>query len=351
MNSRLAVVLFNLGGPSDLRSVRPFLFNLFKDPHILRIPRWPRYILAYLISRLRFKKAQGIYKKMGGKSPLLENTQSQAQALKTVLSRNFKDIEVFVCMRYWHPFAKEVVQKIVDYNPDQIVLLPLYPQFSTTTTLSSFEDFKEVWQRHSNLSVPFFQVGCYPVDALFIQAFADLAAPVIKNASEYGRPLLLFSAHGLPKDIVDQGDPYEKQVQLTAKEIVQALFSQGFEFDYQVTYQSRVGPKKWLEPATDSVIEEMAKKNRVIVVLPIAFVSDHSETLVELDQDYRTLAFDHGACFYGRVPSLGTHPLFIEGLSKRVDEALQAKPAPILCDENQFCICRKENHVTSGCKR
>ncbi len=320
---RTAVVLLNLGGPDALINVKPFLFNLFNDPAILRIPKVFRYLLAMLISTLRAKKAQHIYERLGGKSPLLTNTINQSNALQQALQTKELDIKTFVCMRYWHPMASEVARDVHAFSPDTIILLPLYPQFSTTTTESSFNAWHDAWHNAGFAPIPTTTIDCYPIDPLLIRAFTQLTLPVINKATTYGRPHVLFSAHGLPQSIIDAGDPYQHQVEQTVQHISIALKEQlGNTFDTTICYQSRVGPKKWLEPATDTVIAKIATQGTPIVVVPVAFVSDHSETLIELDQDYRDLAITKGAPFYGRVPSLACHLDFISALTERVIKVL-----------------------------
>ncbi len=364
--SKIAVVLLNLGGPDHLDSVKPFLFNLFNDKAIIPLPRFPRYLLAKLISTFRNKKARGIYARMGGASPLLTNTIDQANALEAHLKNKSINAKVFVCMRYWHPLSPHVVKEVADFSPDRIILLPLYPQFSTTTTESSVMDWKKSWRdgsfkQDSLKQIETKVVGCYPIEAQLIDAFDDLAAPVIQAAmhavsqvaslavspavstpeAQAARPFVLFSAHGLPQSVIDKGDPYQYQVEQTAERLKTKLIHQlGDIFDSVVCYQSKVGPKKWIEPATDAVVEKAAKQKRAIVVIPVAFVSDHSETVVELDQDYHNLALEHGATYYGRVPSLACHPLFIDLLSKKVEGALNNADVNVVCKEGMICLCR-----------
>jgi ferrochelatase len=340
--SKIAVVLLNLGGPDTQNAVKPFLFNLFYDAAILRMPKIPRYLLASIISGLRAKKARGIYSRMGGGSPLLPNTIAQANALETMLNNQGTNAKVFICMRYWHPMSQQVTQEVRDFAPDRIVLLPLYPQFSTTTTQSSFDDWHKVWNDAGYPSIPIDDVGCYPIDTKLINAFAELCLPVIHDATAFGRPMILFSAHGLPQSVIDDGDPYQHQVEQTAAHLKAALVKRlGDTFDSIVCYQSRVGPKKWIDPSTDIVIEDAAKQKRAIVVVPVAFVSDHSETLVELDQDYKNLAIEHGSSFYARVPSLACHPLFIDALATRVVGAINHVRVEKICKDGMICHCWK----------
>ncbi|MES2607883.1 MAG: ferrochelatase [Pseudomonadota bacterium] len=338
---KLAVVLFNLGGPDTLAAVKPFLFNLFNDQAILRMPKIPRYLLAKLISGLRAKKARGIYERMGGGSPLLPNTIAQANALEIALNKQGLNAKTFVCMRYWHPMSAEVVQAVHDFAPYQIVLVPLYPQFSTTTTESSFDDWHKSWKDAGYAPVSTKSIGCYPVDPNMIKAFAELSIPIIQEAATHERPMILFSAHGLPQSVVDDGDPYQYHVEQTAKHLKAELTTQlGDIFDSTVCYQSKVGPKKWIDPATDVIIKDAAKQKRAIVVIPVAFVSDHSETLVELDQDYRDLALQCGAPYYGRAPSLACHSSFIEALAGQVRRAINKDSVEKICSSGMICFCK-----------
>lgn len=331
-NTKTAIVLFNLGGPDALSAVEPFLFNLFNDPAIIKLPQPFRYVLAKLISKKRAqKKAIPIYEKMGGKSPILENTKAQADALKSALSSH-GNVEIFICMRYWHPMAKEVVKQVKNYAPDNIILLSLYPQYSTTTTQSSLDDFAK-HAKHAGLNVPTRTVCCYATHPDFIAAQAELIRPYYENAEKIAKPLLLLSAHGLPEKIIAAGDPYQKQVEATSAAIVNALNIEGLE---SVTcYQSRVGPLKWIGPDTEEVIKETAAAGRPIVLAPVAFVSEHSETLVELDIDYKKLCDELGMPHYYRVPTVSVHPTFIECLKQL---CLMVKADEALCETPQACV-------------
>lgn len=331
---RLGVVLFNLGGPDRLEAVEPFLYNLFMDPAIIDAPRPVRWVLAKLISKRRAPLAQDIYKHIGGKSPLLELTQNQAQALESALSGVYGDVEVrvFICMRYWHPMSAETARAVKAFDPDQIVMLPLYPQYSTTTTASSFADWDRA-ARRVGLDAPSKRVCCYPTQNGLIQAQAQLLKTALEDAKGGGVPVrVLFSAHGLPKKIVDRkGDPYPDQVRLGAVAIVEALARESVELDdWLVSYQSRVGPLEWIGPSTDAEIERAGRDGVALAILPIAFVSEHSETLVELDIEYKHMADETGVEAYVRVPAVGTHEDFIGGLCDLVQDALQADcdPAP-----------------------
>lgn len=327
MTQRIAIVLFNLGGPDSLEAVRPFLFNLFNDPAIIGLPAIARTPLAWLISKRREKKAQGIYSLMGGRSPILPNTEAQAKKLVQALSEqpvgNDVEVHAFIAMRYWHPMTEATVAEVKAFNPTQVILLPLYPQFSTTTTGSSYGAWMKA-AKAQGLSAPARLVCCWPTEPGFIAAAAamiDAGLAQARQSAPNAKPLVILSAHGLPKKIVDAGDPYVTQVEASAAEIVLQL-GLGKE-DWIISYQSRVGPLEWVGPATDAVIAQTAKDGRAIVVFPIAFVSEHSETLVELDIEYRHLAEHNHAPAYVRVPTVSTHPDFIAGLAELVRDALK----------------------------
>ncbi|MCD6034938.1 MAG: hemH [Rickettsiales bacterium] len=309
MNARVAVVLFNLGGPDCLESVKPFLFNLFSDKAIIALPQPFRFLLAKIISRGRNQKAQAIYQEMGGRSPILPLTQAQAQSLEAKLGTGYR---VFVSMRYWHPMSKEVVKQVKTYQPDRVILLPLYPQFSTTTTGSSLDDWNEQ-AKAQRLDVPTQAIGCYPQEPAFIEAYETLLRPVYEETKKEGNPRILFSAHGLPEKIVKAGDPYQWQVEQTVAAIVKRLNIE--KLDYAICYQSRVGPLAWIGPSLGDEIARAGKDNVPVVVVPVAFVSEHSETLVELDIEYRKKAEEVGIPYYARVPALGVNEHFIASLA------------------------------------
>jgi ferrochelatase len=314
--TRTAVVLMNLGGPDNLLAVRPFLFNLFSDPAILRVPKIFRLPLAWFIARRRAPVARDIYERLGGGSPLLANTEAQARALETALGPGYR---CFVAMRYWRPDSLETAQEVAEWSPDQIVCLPLYPQFSTTTTASSLA----IWRRAAarcGIACPVHTVCSYPSEEGFVDALAGLIRPYLDLAAGHDRPpRLLLTAHGLPKRIVSAGDPYPSQVQATAEAVIAALDRTGL--DWQVCYQSRVGPLEWLGPETDAEIRRAGSARIPLVVAPISFVSEHSETLVELDLDYRRVAAESGAPAYHRVPTVGIEPDFIQSLAGLVRRA------------------------------
>ncbi|MBI4968795.1 MAG: ferrochelatase [Rhodospirillales bacterium] len=312
--SRLAVVLFNLGGPDGPQAVRPFLFNLFNDKAIIGAPKPIRWLLAQWISRKRAPLAQEIYAKLGGGSPLLGLTRAQAQAIETRLGG---EARVFIAMRYWHPMTEETVAEIRRFAPERIVLLPLYPHYSSTTTGSSLQ----AWRRAAGdlVAIPTSEICCYPTLPGLIEALAQGARQGLDQAAKAGRPRLLFSAHGLPKRMIARGDPYQAQIEMTARAVVAKLAIA--DLDWTVCYQSRVGPLEWIGPATLDEIDRAGQDRVPLVVLPVAFVSEHSETLVELDIEYRDHARKAGVPAYVRVPALGTAPAFIDGLVSMIQAA------------------------------
>jgi ferrochelatase len=315
--SRVAIVLFNLGGPDRMESVKPFLLNLFRDPAILRVPFFVRPILARIIARARVKPASDNYALLGGKSPLLELTHAQAQALEAALACRGIEARAFIAMRYWHPFALEAARAVRAWNPDEIFLLPLYPQFSTTTTGSSFIDWRDAASR-AGLAKRTTTLCCFYASDSYVRATASMIRRALDDARAHSAvPVrVLFSAHGLPEVIVARGDPYQHQVESTVARVVAALGEPGL--DHTVCYQSRATPQKWLDPSTESVIEQAAHDGVAVLVVPIAFVSEHSETLVELDVEYRDLARKLGVPGYYRAPAQNSDAGFIEALADLV---------------------------------
>lgn len=344
---RVAVVLFNLGGPDGPDAVRPFLFNLFNDPAIISAPGPIRWCLAQFISRRRAPLAQENYAIMGGGSPLLPNTEKQAQALENALSDS-GDIRCFIAMRYWHPFAIEAAREVKSFNPDRIVLLPLYPQYAAATTGSSLDDW-EIAAKKAGIDVPTATICCYPEDDGFVRSMAVLTAKSWNKASSAGDPRILFSAHGLPKREIERGDPYQWQVERTAGAIAAAVSKElGAEPEWMISYQSRVGPLEWIGPYTDVEIERAGQEKRPLVIVPVAFVSEHVETLVELDVEYGELARESDVPVYERVATVGHDKPFIEGLAAMVRRAL-ATSGDIVCghsgricpEDRSRCRCKK----------
>jgi ferrochelatase len=313
---RLAIVLFNLGGPDSSEAIEPFLRHLFSDPAILSLPGFLRAPLAKFIARRRTPVAREIYAKIGGRSPILEETQAQARALEKVLAARGQDARSFIAMRCSPPFSEECADAVAAWRPEKIVLLPLYPQFSTTTTASSFK----AWDRAaSGMNTPTSRICCYPRNSGFVAAMAARIGKTWERRNTQLRYRLLLSAHGLPERIIARGDPYRWQVEQSAAAIVQALGINGL--DWQVCYQSRVGPLKWIGPQTDAEIRRAGAEGKGVIVAPVAFVSEHSETLVELDIEYARLAAEAGVADYLRAPTVGTEPAFVEGLADLVERA------------------------------
>ena len=309
-----AVILFNLGGPDKLENVKPFLFNLFNDPAILNLPILFRYPLAKLIANRRAPIAKKIYEELGGSSPILKLTKEQSFALEKKLNKNNKNdkYKCFIVMRCWHPRADEVIKNVQFYNPEEIVLMPLYPQYSAATSGSSIKEWHDVC-RKNNYNVKTNIICCYPTDQNFINAHIFEINKKIKNLKNFK---LIFSAHGLPEKNIKKGDPYQWQIEQSVKKIVKNLNHDNL--DWILSYQSRVGPLKWIGPSTDSIIVENSKIGKHIILVPIAFVSEHSETLVELDIEYKKLAEDNGCNQYTRIPALGTNEDFIKSMSELI---------------------------------
>jgi protoporphyrin/coproporphyrin ferrochelatase len=330
--SKLAVVLFNLGGPDSPNAVRPFLFNLFNDPAIIGAPGPLRWLLAHLISTRRAPVARRIYAEIGGRSPLLGLTRDQANALQARLAA-LGEVRVFVAMRYWHPMADETAAEVKAFDPQTIVLLPLYPQFSTTTTGSSLADWRRAAGR-AGIDAPTKTVCCYPVQDGLIAAQAKLVRSGLEKARPAGTPRVLFSAHGLPERIIEKGDPYQRQVEQTAQAVVNKVGIA--DLDWGVCYQSRVGPLMWIGPSTIDELKRAGNDRVPVVVVPIAFVSEHSETLVELDIEYKALADAAGVPAYVRVPAVGTDEDFIDGLA-RVVKAADENPQPMAWGRDGEC--------------
>jgi ferrochelatase len=331
MTKKLAVILFNLGGPDDLDAVQPFLFNLFNDPAIIGLPAPFRGWLARFISSRRAPVAQEIYKQMDGRSPILPLTIQQANELEKELNQRQPiagfEVKTFIAMRYWHPRAVDVAKEVAAWQPDEQVLLPLYPQYSTSTTASSVKE----WKKESvaaGLLAPIRTVCCYPTAAKFIASHAEMIRHHWREACEKGAPRLLFSAHGLPEKTIQKGDPYQWQVEETSKAIVRELESdQSFHgLDWNICYQSRVGPLAWIGPSTEEEIKRAGKEKKPLVIVPVAFVSEHSETLVELDIEYGHLAEASGVPHYTRIPALGAQEFYSQALGDAVRQAI-TKPA------------------------
>jgi len=349
---KVAVVLFNLGGPDSTAAIKPFLMNFFMDKNIIQLPLFLRYFLAAFIANKRSKREAGAsYGEIGGKSPLLENSQKQARALEKVLKNTGDDqFKTFVCMRYWHPMSPQIVREVHDWGADKIVILPLYPQFSTTTTWSSLGVWNKA-MRKAGHDVPTSMVCCYPENRGFIQASAENVREQYERALKEGheKPRILFSAHGLPESIVKDGDPYQWQCEESAKAIVSTLGIK--DLDWVICYQSRVGPKKWIGPSTEEELERAAHDGKAVIIYPHAFTQEHVETLVELDIEYKKVAAKAGQRGYYRAQTVGTQPQFIDGLATLVKthvkkQGVYAEGGKVICGKFKKCcmlVASKEN--------
>ena len=322
-----AIILFNLGGPDSLENVEPFLFNLFYDPAILNLPKFLRFPLAKLISNRRAPTAKKIYEELGGSSPILKLTKDQSNKLeKTLNETDGQNIyKCFIVMRCWHPRAEKVIDDVRNFHPEEVVLLPLYPQFSAATSGSSIKEWNDVCLKN-DYKVKTSTICCYPTELDFIEAHIDEIKNKIKSFDGYK---LIFSAHGLPEKNIKKGDPYQWQVEQSVEKIVNKIDDK--KLDWILSYQSRVGPLKWIGPSTEDVIIENSKLGKKIILVPIAFVSEHSETLVELDIEYKELADKNGCVEYVRIPALGINTNFINALSNLIINKEENK-----FDENLF---------------
>ena len=329
---KVAVVLFNLGGPTSLKGVKPFLFNLFKDPDIIRLPNPLRFFLAWLISTLRRKKAENIYAQLGGKSPLNDNTQKQVDALEAKLLDAGVHAKVFMCMRYAPPMTDDVLKAVAEYQPDEIVLLPLYPQFSTTTVKSSLLEWKKACLE-KNFHVKTHSFCCFPGENGFIEAYRELLVEHLSHISKEIPIKILFSAHGIPEDIVKEGDPYPFHARISMDTVMDHDLLKKYEYD--LCYQSKVGPKKWTGPSLTEAMEVARNEKKGVVIVPISFVSDHSETLVELDIQYKEYAKEMNLVRYSRIFTVSDHPIFIEGLCQMVLGRLAGMKCEKVCSSDK----------------
>ncbi|MBD2185467.1 ferrochelatase [Planktothrix sp. FACHB-1355] len=333
---RTGVLLLNLGGPDQLEDVRPFLFNLFSDPEIIRLPfPWLQKPLAWFISTMRAKKSQENYRQIGGGSPLRQITEAQAQALEAHLQQKGQPARVYIGMRYWHPFTEEAIARIKRDRIDRLVILPLYPQFSISTSGSSFRLMEKIWQEDPLLNrIDYTVIRSWYEQTGYLQAMADLIAQELDRFPNRDEVTVFFSAHGVPVSYVEEaGDPYQKEIEECSALIMQNLNRPN---PHVLAYQSRVGPVEWLKPYTEDAIEQLGAEGvQDLVVVPISFVSEHIETLEEIDIEYRELAEEAGIHNFRRVPALNTHPVFIDALADLVINALNS-PSVKLAEVTQM---------------
>ncbi|XP_061374900.1 ferrochelatase-2, chloroplastic isoform X2 [Gastrolobium bilobum] len=330
---KVGVLLLNLGGPETLNDVQPFLFNLFADPDIIRLPRLFRFLqrpLAKLISVLRAPKSKEGYAAIGGGSPLRKITDDQALAIKMALEAKGLPSNVYVGMRYWYPFTEEAVQQIKRDGITRLVVLPLYPQFSISTTGSSIRVLQHMFREDAYLSrLPVSIINSWYQREGYIKSMADLIEKELRSFSEPKEAMIFFSAHGVPVSYIeDAGDPYRDQMEECIFLIMQELKARGISNEHILAYQSRVGPVQWLKPYTDEVLVELGQKGvKSLVAVPVSFVSEHIETLEEIDMEYKELALDSGIKNWARVPALGVTASFITDLADAVIEALPSATA------------------------
>jgi ferrochelatase len=324
---RVGVLLLNLGGPEKLEDVRPFLFNLFSDPEIIRLPfPWLQKPLAWFIATSREKKSQENYKHIGGGSPLRRITDEQAVALQGKLLEKGLDVKMYVGMRYWYPFTEEAIAQIKHDGITRLVILPLYPQFSISTSGSSFRLLEQIWQADPSLhEIDYTVIQSWYDRVGYLRAMADLISQELDQTPNPEKVHIFFSAHGVPQSYVEEaGDPYQHEIEECTRKIIKTLNRSN---EHTLAYQSRVGPVEWLKPYTEDAIPELAKQGvNDLLVVPISFVSEHIETLQEIDMEYRELAQESGIHHFYRVPALNTHPVFIEDLADLVMESLN-KPS------------------------
>ena len=315
---KIAILLFQLGSPANLKDVRRFLYSMFSDPSILPLPTPLRQVVACIITCVRTKTSQALYRHLGGVSPLLSTTEKQACALEKELG-DLGDVRCFVAMRYSHPSITDAVKAAKRFNPDIILQLPLYPQYSTATTGSCLRITKKLFRKEKRVIT----IDSYHDDPGFIAALAETTRAIYDESKKFGRPRVLFSAHGLPQRVIDRGDPYSDQCALTVAALKKALNIPNL--DSVLCYQSRLGPLKWTGPSTHNEINRAARSHKPIIVVPLSFVADNLETVVEMALEERQRALILGAPSFTCVPPVGISPAFIGGLAKRLRSELKRK--------------------------
>ena len=315
---RIAVVLFQLGGPDTLEAIEPFLFNLFCDPDIIDFPgaRIGRRALAKLISSTRAKKVQHHYAAIGGGSPIRRFTEQQARALEDALTESGLDARCFVAMRYWHPFTAEAIEQLRADRFDEIVLLPLYPHYSGTTTGSSLNE----WRRQFGDKIPQHTIETFYENELYLQALEERIDEGLSRFPHPDRPELVFSAHSVPVAVIHRGDPYQKQIEHTVELVMQRG---GWRNRHRLCYQSKVGASKWLQPSLRDTVRHLATEGvHEVCIVPISFVSDHVETLGEIDHEAREQAMELGIERFEMTSGLNDSPTFIRALAEKVLEVI-----------------------------
>uniref|UniRef100_A0A0D3DCQ2 Ferrochelatase n=1 Tax=Brassica oleracea var. oleracea TaxID=109376 RepID=A0A0D3DCQ2_BRAOL len=332
---KIGVLLLNLGGPETLNDVQPFLYNLFADPDIIRLPRPFQFLqgaIAKFISVVRAPKSKEGYAAIGGGSPLRKITDEQADAIRLALQAKNVSADVYVGMRYWFPFTEEAVQQIKKDKITRLVVLPLYPQYSISTTGSSVRVLQDLFRKDPYLArVPVAIIESWYQRRGYVNSMADLIQKELQTFSDPKEVMVFFSAHGVPVSYVENsGDPYQKQMEECIDLIMEELKSRGVQNNHILAYQSRVGPVQWLKPYTDEVLVDLGKHGvKSLLAVPVSFVSEHIETLEEIDMEYRELALESGIENWGRVPALGLTPSFITDLADAVIESLPSAEAMV----------------------
>lgn len=317
---RIGVLLFNLGGPESLDDVKPFLYNLFSDPDIIRLPwRAMQKPLAWIISTGRYKKSRGYYEQIGGGSPLRKITDQQARALESALARRGIDAKAYVGMRYWKPFTEEAIAQIRADGITRLVVLPLYPQFSISTTGSSLNLMKAIFAKNGDKAPRVSVIESWQEDPQYIKALARMVSEELAHFPDQqpASTNIVFSAHSVPVSYIEAGDPYLDQTRQTVAKVMKQL---GEDRPHSLSFQSKVGPVKWLRPSTDETLRRLAADGvSQVLLVPVSFVSEHIETLYELDILYRHVAEEIGLAHYRRVPALNCQPDFIDALATLVE--------------------------------
>jgi protoporphyrin/coproporphyrin ferrochelatase len=355
---RVGVLLLNLGGPEQLSDVRPFLYNLFSDPEIIRIPfKWLQKPLAWFISTSRASKSQENYRQIGGGSPLRRITEEQGNALQKVLRDKGMDATVYIGMRYWNPFTEEAVAQIKRDGVEDLVVLPLYPQFSISTSGSSFRILEDLWKEDPELQkINYTVIPSWYDRPGYVESMADLVRQELDHCANPQEATVFFSAHGVPVSYVKEaGDPYQTEIENCTALIMKALNRPN---PHVLAYQSRVGPIEWLQPYTEDELVALGEKGtQELVVVPVSFISEHIETLQEIDMEYREIALESGIKNFRRAPALNTYPKFINDLGNMVVEAINApavKFAEVIRPGKQVKMYPQENWewgLTSAAER
>lgn len=310
----IGVVLLNMGGASNAEEIRVFLRGMFRDPAILPLPGPLRALIAFAISRTRSRSSRGQYDQIGGGSPILEITRAQAEALQKALERDGIHAEVSVAMRYTPPFADEALRSLGSAARRRIVALPLYPQFSLTTSGSSLADLRSA-ARRLGCAAPI-EIEQWYDDAAYLDDLAARIETALVAAPD--QTVVLFSAHGLPERLIRRGDPYREQIEATVAEVSQRLG----RVECRLSFQSKIGPIRWTGPNTLDVTAELGAERKPVLVVPIAFVSENIETLYELDIEVAQHARNHGVPWFGRLPTQNAGERFVRALSGIVRRAL-----------------------------